>query len=163
MPPTGPWAVGGQDGQAGIRCRPLHVIPLPGCTGPFGCWFCCDAVLRCVGRAQVQGPSHAALGSGALLGPQTSGAPNRPRSSVQHDRRWEWAQSWANPRASVRAQSCWEGSEVPSPGPAPRLGASTICSDGAEVGQGNGGGTAQAWLCPSPCGWPAWPGSAEQG
>lgn len=78
----------------------------------------------------------------------------------QCEGRWRWAQSWAKPRGSVSVESCWEGSEAQGPGPAPRSGMSTICSDGAEVGQGRGGGTAPARLCPSSCGLPE---SVEQG
>lgn len=63
-----------------------------------------------------------------------------------------WAQSWAKPRGSVSVESCREGSEAHNSGPTVCSGVSAICSEGAEAGQGHGGGAARDW-----------PGSAEQG
>lgn len=99
MPPTGPWAVGGQDGQAGSRCRPLHVIPLPGLHGAL--WLlvllrrsvevcgqgpgprskpCCPGEWGAPGATDFRGPQQAQVfsaarqkvGVGSELG-QTSG------------------------------------------------------------------------------------------
>lgn len=114
---------------------------------------------------QNQGPVQVA----AVLPVEPGGSPGAADSEAlwalppaQCVSRQGWFQSRASPRGSVSLES-WGGSEAQGPGPVPHSGASTICSDGAEVEQGHGDRPAWAWLSPSSCGLPAWPGSVEQG
>lgn len=142
-------------GRPGAGLCPLRASPLLAHRGPLTPSF--EKIARGKGQGSLCRGSQVA---GGLRPGAADSGPLHPASSAVCQ--VGWAQSRASPRGSVSLGS-WGGSEAQGPGPAPNSGTSTICSGGAEVEQGHGGGRAWAQLSPSSCGLPAWPGSAEQG